>query len=357
MEAALKNARDFAPEKVVAAKTLENDFLKWVFERLEEEGVQLPFDFPLRFRRKEVTLWMGVKGSGKSTLLDFVTVAAMAQGERAMVASFEMPWEDTHDKLCRQAFGGFYFDKRFLKKCTTEEERTNYLATARAQTIETHRWLAKSLWYYVHVGIARWRTLMDDMRWARRRLGITFFVVDNFMRLGISKEDYSQQAECMIAFAGLAMELDAHIVVVIHSTKETAKKSRNETTGNAASASGAHEIGDNAHNVVEVQRDDRKGKMVAELFDDLKVGALSQSEFDTKKAALDMKPDGKFLLHNQRKGDVQDGSKYLWFLWESQQYVDCPNGNPDHAPIRFVANAEKLPQPMELPTNEEMLNA
>lgn len=354
MKSALDSARDFAPQKVRSAAELEDDFLKWVFEREVESGVELPFDFPLRLRRKETTVWMGVKGCGKSTLLDFVTVAALAQGERALVASFEMPWEDTHDKLCRQAFGGLYFDKRMLKKCETDEQRENVRAASRAQTIETHRWLAKSLWYYVHVGIAHWRQLIDDMRWARRRLGITWFVVDNFMRLGISKDDYAQQADAMIALAGLAMELDAHIIIVVHSTKETAKKSRNDGYGNAASVSGAHEIGDNAHNIVEIQRDDKKGKQVNELFDERKVGTIGEDEFKQKKSALDLKPDGRFIMHNQRKGEVQDGSKHLWFLWESQQYVDVPAGHRDHQPLRFVASAKQTANQNDLPTNEEM---
>lgn len=339
MKLALDKAIDFAPEKIVAAAKLEDEFLKWVFDREVEIGVELPFDFPLRLRRKETTLWMGVKGCGKSTMLDFITVAAMSQGERAMVASFEMPWEDTNDKLCRQAFGGHYFDKRQLQKCLTERERDNIRAAAREQIIETQRWLGQTLWYYVHVGIANWRQLIEDMRWARRRLGITFFVVDNFMRLGIAKDDYAQQAEAMIAFAGLAMELDAHIVVVIHSTKEIARKTRNEIYGNAASASGAHEIGDNAHNIVEIQRDDTKGKQVSQLFDERKVGSITETQFREKKAALDLKPDGKFIMHNQRKGDVQDGSKYLWFLWESQQFVDVPPGHPLHCSVRFVTRS------------------
>ena len=354
MKAALDGARDFAPEKVRSAAELEDDFLKWVFDRQDELGIELPFDFPLRLRRKETTLWMGVKGCGKSTLLDFVSVAAMAQGERALVASFEMPWEDTNDKLCRQAFGGLYFDKRMLKKCETDEDRAGILASAREQTIETHRWLAQSLWYYVHVGIAHWRQLIDDMRWARRRLGITFFVVDNFMRLGISKDDYAQQADCMIAFAGLAMELDAHIVIVIHSTKETAKKGRADGYGNASAASGAHEIGDNAHNIVEIQRDDKKGKQVGELFDEKKLGTVTDAQFTEKMNALNNKPDGKFIMHNQRKGEVQDGSKHLWFLWESQQYVDVPHGHTDHRATRFVARAKELAKQNQLISDEDV---
>ena len=354
MKVALDTARDFAPEKIVAAADLEADFLQWVFDREEEPGVELPFNFPLRFRPQETTLWMGVKGSGKSTLLAFATVAAMAQGQRALVASFEMPWEQTNHKLCCQAWGGLYFDKRLLKKCEDDEQRENVRATAREQATQTHRWLAQALWYYVHVGIAHWRQLCDDMRWARRRLGITWFVVDNFMRLGIQKDDYAQQADCMIAFAGLAMELDAHIVVVIHSTKETAKKDRNTVTGNAASASGAHEIGDNAHNIVEIQRDDKKGKLVCELFEGRKIGTVSEAECADKKRQLDLKPDGRFILHNQRNGDVQDGSKHLWYLWESQQYAEVPIGHPDHQAIRFVANAATAARQNELPSSEEM---
>jgi hypothetical protein len=197
---------------------------------------------------------------------------------------------------------------------------------------------------------------MDDMRWARRRLGITFFVVDNFMRLGISKDDYSQQADCAIAFAGLAMELDATIVLVIHQDKDSGKaKNRNKISGNASSASGAHEIGDNAATIIEVQRDDVKGKQMSELWEERKVaeqiGNFNANEFAAKKAALDLKPDGKIILHNQRNGDLQDGSKHLWFLWESQQYVDVPAGHGDHKPIRFVANAHLLPPAPELPSN------
>jgi hypothetical protein len=261
--------------------------------------------------------------------------------------------------MCRQAFGGFYFDKRMFKKCETEEERANFLANARQQTIDTHRWLAKRVWYYKHVGIAHWRQLGDDIRWARHRLGITFFEIDNFMRLGISKDDYSQQADCAIYFAGLAMELDCTIVLVIHQDKDSGKaKNRNKISGNASSASGAHEIGDNAATIIEVQRDDVKGKQMSELFEERKVaeqiGNFNENEFNAKKAALDLKPDGKFILHNQRNGDLQDGSKHLWFLWESQQYCDCPAGGKDHAPLRFIQNQHLLPKQVELSTDEEL---
>ena len=352
MKAALDGARDFAPDKIIHAADLENEFLKWVFDRPLDAGVELPFEFPLRFRPAETTLWLGIEKSGKTTLLNFATVAAMYQGERALVASFEVPWPDTNDKLCRQSFGGLYFDKRLLKKCKTDEEKANIVANAREQTIATHRWLAQNLWYYVHVGIGNWHQLMDDIRWARRRLGITWVVIDNFMRLGIAKDDYAQQADCIIALVSLAMELGIHLHVVLHQNKSEGTKGTNQ--GGKRTASGAHELLGNPHNIVEVQRDDKKGKQVAELWEEKNVGTVGDTEFAEKMRGLDLHPDGKFIMHAQRNGDHQDGSKYLWFLWESQQYVTVPKGHKDHMPMRFVATSAQQAQPMELPTNEEM---
>lgn len=355
MQAALTNARDFAPDKIVSAVELEAEFLRWVFDREVEEGIPMPFEFPLRFRKGETTLWLGIEKSGKTTLLNFATVFALSQGERGLVCSFEVPWQDTNDKLCRQAWGGLYFDKRLLKRAADDEQRAAIREAARKQTIETHRFLAGGLWYYVHVGIGNWRQLMDDIRWARRRLGITWVQIDNFMRLGIPKDDYAQQADAIIALVSLAMELGLHLHIVLHQNKSEGTKG---SAGGKRTASGAHELLGNPHNIVEVTRDDKKGKQVSELFEKLKIGEIKDAEFKLEKAQLDLKPDGKFALHASRNGDVQDGSKYLWFLWESQQYADVPPGHSDHGALRFVAHARQAAAAetadTDLPTNEDL---
>lgn len=335
MKACLDTARDFAPDKIISAAELEAEFLHWVFERDEDEGLQLPFEFPLRFRQGETTLWLGIEKSGKTTLLNFATVAAIAQGERALVISFEVPWPNSHDKLCRQALGGHYYDKRKLKQCETAEEETAIKEASRQQTTEVHRWLAPHLWYYRHVGIGNWRQLMDDIRWARRRLGVTWVQIDNFMRLGIAKDDYAQQADAIISLVSLGMEMGIHLHIVLHKNKEDGKKG----PGGKRTASGAHELLGNPHNIVEVQRDDEKGKQVSELFERKKIGEVDDVKFRIEKEQLDSKPDGKFLLHASRNGDTQDGSKYLWFLWESQQYADVPPGHKNHSAIQFTRMA------------------
>lgn len=333
MKHCLAAAQDFAPAKVVSAKDLYEEFMEEWFEHHLEEGLQLPWEFPFKIRMGELTVWTGIEKSGKTTLLNFVQVNLMAQGERVLLASFETKAAQSLKKMSKQAWGGNLYDRAKLASCLTEEERQAFTKACRAEATQTHAWLSRNLWVYRHVGIGRWRELLEDMGWARRRHGITQFVVDNFMRLGVIKDDYAQQAELITAFANFAIETQSHVHMVVHQNKSEGHKG----SGGKRTVSGAFEIIANAHNIVEVQRDEKKGEKVSELFEKLKIGQIEQKDFSSQKQALDLMPDGKFVLHAQRDGDHQNGSKYLWFLWQSQQYADKPPGHKDHTPTRFVA--------------------
>jgi twinkle protein len=355
MQRYVAGARDFAPGKVKNAGEFEAELIdEWLNKHLDT-GLLLPWDFPdFSIRPAELTIWTGIEKSGKTTLLGFCLMSLMAQGERAMVCSFETKARKTLKKFSRQASGVLLYDRRIVDQCRSDEELKNYRASATEKIKETSRWLAKNLWLYDHTGIAHWRTLIDDIRWARRRHGITQFVIDNFMRLGFVKDDYAQQAECITALSALAMELDVHIHLVVHQNKSEGYKGQ---TAGKRSISGAFEISANAHNIVEVQRDVNKGEKVSEVFQDHKIGRINDQEMVDRLNALSDVPDGKFILHAQREGEQQNASKYLWFLWESQQYVSHPKGHPDHMPWRFVdvaAAADRQAEDGELPTSEEM---
>lgn len=338
MELCVSQARDFAPVKVKSAAEFEEEFMEEWFEKHIEPGLLLPWEFPFRIRMGELTVWTGIEKSGKSTLLGFVLVALMAQGERALMASFEVTPPKTLKKLSRQAFGGLLYDKRKVDKCENEWELNNYRTDAQAEARETFGWMTRGLWIYDHVGIGNWRVLEEDMRWARRRHGITQFVIDNFMRLGIAKDDYVQQADAITTLTSLAMDLGVHVHVVVHQNKSEGHKGG---SGGKRTVSGAYEIIANAHNIVEVQRDERKGERVSDLWEKRKIKQISDEEFNKLKGLEDLVPDGKFVLHAQRDGDQQNGSKYLWFLWESQQYADKPPGHKENSAIRFVKEGAK----------------
>ena len=355
MQACVAGARDFAPDKVKNAGEFEAELIdEWLNKHLDT-GLLLPLDFPdFSIRPAELTIWTGIEKSGKTTLLGFCLMGLMAQGERAMVCSFETKARKTLKKFSRQASGILLYDRKIVEQCRSEEELNNYRASATEKIKETSRWLARNLWLYDHTGIAQWRTLIDDIRWARRRHGITQFVIDNFMRLGFVKDDYVQQAECITALSALAMELEVHIHLVVHQNKSEGHKGQ---AGGKRSVSGAFEIIANAHNIVEVQRDVSKGEKVSEVFQDHKIGRINDEEMAQRLKALNEIPDGKFILHAQREGEQQNASKYLWFLWESQQYVSHPKGHPSHKPWRFVeetAEADRQAATRDLPTSEEM---
>ena len=355
MQGYVAGARDFAPDKVKKAGEFEAELIdEWLNKHLDT-GLLLPWDFPdFTIRPDELTIWTGIEKSGKTTLLGFGLMALMSQGERAMVCSFETKARKTLKKFSRQASGVLLYDRRIVDLCRTDEELKNYRTSATEKIKETSRWLAKNLWLYDHTGIAQWRTLIDDIRWARRRHGITQFVIDNFMRLGFVKDDYAQQAECITALSALAMELEVHIHLVVHQNKSEGHKGQ---AGGKRSVSGAFEIIANAHNIVEVQRDVNKGEKVSEVFQGHKIGRINDQQKADRLNALSGVPDGKFILHAQREGEQQNASKYLWFLWECQQYVSHPKGHTDHKPIRFVdvaAEADRQAADRELPTSEEM---
>ncbi len=345
MHACLTEAIDFAPSKVRSVAEYYEEFMAEWFDQEFEPGLTLPWEFPFKVRPSELTVWTGIEKSGKTTLLGFVLACLMSQGERALVASFEVRPRKTLRKFSRQVWGGLPKDHRIIEKLKKEGDEAGleqYLQVARANATAAFNWMAKRMWIYDHTGIGQWQTLVDDMRWARRRYGITQFVIDNFMRLGIVKDDYAQQAEAITKFTALAMDLGVHIHLVVHQNK-------NEERGKRA-VSGAFEIIANAHNILEVQRDEQKGAKVSELFQKRGTGMVGELDFDKQMAALDKTPDGKLILHAQRDGEHQNASKYLWFMWEGQQYADQPKGHANHQPIRFLSEEDE--RQTDLPTSE-----
>ena len=108
-----------------------------------------------------------------------------------------------------------------------------------------------------------------------------------------------------------------------------------------------------------VTRDDVKGQKICELFQAKASGGITSEAFQAQQADLNRTPHGKFILRAQRDGETQDGSKHLWFLWQSQQYVDVPKGHYQHAPRRYATKTAQKPDlpetdGTEMPSNNEM---
>ena len=346
---AVEQARDFAPERIKRAGSYRDALHQLWFGEDSEKGMKLPIEVPFRIRRGETTVWTGHTGSGKTTFLQFVMAGLMSQGERVLIASMETKGVRTVDKLVRQVWGRHIYsaerEKYFRERGATAEELENFRAACVEDGDEVLNWLDGRCWLYDHAGIANWRQLIEAFRWARHRLGINHFVVDNFMRIGIVKDDYAQQAQAVTEFAGLGMELDAHIHLVVHRKKETGRGG-----GSTRDVGGAQEISGNAFNFVEIERDEQKGHRISELL--AQEAELGAEEYQRRKQELAQEADGKFILRKQREGEVQDFSKYLYFMWQGQQYSDHAPGHEQHRPINFIRDTY---QPTNNESYEELL--
>jgi twinkle protein len=178
-----------------------------------------------------------------------------------------------------------------------------------------------------HVGIVNWREMLEDFKYVRNRYGVTQFVIDSLMRVGIYEDDYRQQAEFVAALANFATEHRCHVHLVAHKRKSEYGERKGDS-GDKSSVSGSSKITDNAHNVVEIWRNVEKSKAIGLLKDKLANGLVNREEFDEKFRDLQLEMDGKFILHKQRDGEVQDGSKMIWFHFDSFQFQDSIHGRP-----------------------------
>lgn len=159
----LRQAADFVDEVIAAFYPTGG----------QEVGVRPPFE-KLRgkvlFRPGEVSLWSGATGSGKSQVLNYSCVFALMQGERICIASLEMNPKQTLKRMAKQVSG-------------LDRPSANYLR-------EIHEFYQDKLFMFSIVGKSKVDRLLEVFEYARKRFGVTTFVIDSMMRLGLGRPLY-----------------------------------------------------------------------------------------------------------------------------------------------------------------------
>jgi twinkle protein len=237
----------------------------------------------IAFREGEVSMWAGINGHGKSMFLSQVTLDLCAQGERVMVASFEMKPFKQLQRMSRQAYAGREPTIEFLKKL--------------------HHWTDGRLWIYDHVGSVEWKKLIAVMRYAAHTFGVTHFVIDSLMKCIKGEDDYNAQKDFVNELCAFAQDHRVHIHLVHHVRKG---ESEHKAPGKF-DVKGAGAITDQVDNVFIVWRN----KLV---------------ERSNKRD-----PNCLLICEKQRNGE-HEGSFGFWFDIESQQYLE----RIDTVPIRYT---------------------
>jgi twinkle protein len=248
----------------------------------------------LHFRPGEVTAWTGYNGHRKSMFAGQVALDLIADGERVLVASFEMSPERTLARMARQASAKRYPSPAWLEKFTS--------------------WTDGRLWLFDHMGRVTPNACTAVCRYFADELKGQHVFIDSMMMVCASEESMDEQKQFITDLCRMAQETGLHVHLITHCRKpqhgEDKAPSKYDMRGAAA-------ISDQVSNVVTVWANKAKRE------------ALEANPGDEEWRS---KPDALIGVEKQRNGSWE-GKVKLWF---------------DEMSLRFVDDARFGAQPYEL---------
>jgi twinkle protein len=305
--AVLKNAGEFKQ------KALDRLYAEDASVR---RGIPLPFgQHPFHLRWHEWTVVTGMNSSGKTTLLNFLLIYLAKLGYCSTVASLEVPTDLTLSVYVPQATG---------QKLPPREQGERAID-----------WAAKYFWFYDIQGTADLDDLLATFKYAFRRYGCRFFMLDSWMRLGINKEDLDAQDAAARKISDFVKEYPVHVFVVAHPRKA---KNEIERIGKM-DIKGSGGLTDEAHNVGVVRRNKAKEREIERM---VKFGD-DEAKISAKRRA---KPDCEFAIEKQRNDEGDEPLFDLWLVKSCKQFF----GAPRETGVNLID--EEIPAPIATPPAE-----
>jgi twinkle protein len=197
----LEKATTQDPEELKKLSDYNADIMD-EFLNSDANGLLLPWrktHGSLRIRPSEITVWAGINSHGKSIALSNFTVAAVAQGERICLASMEMKPRKLGRKMYQQIAG---------HNNPSQKESENIVA-----------FLGDSVWLFEAYGTAKASRIIEVFSYARKRYGVTQFIVDSLAKCGLDEDDYNGQKKFVDELMEFAGEYNVHVHLVVHIRK------------------------------------------------------------------------------------------------------------------------------------------
>jgi|TARA_Y100000310_G_scaffold344798_1_gene459593 twinkle protein len=295
----LKRPSEYADKVVELMHPTENSYL----------GQTLPFSKTsgkIHFRDGELSLWSGESGSGKSQLLGQSICHWVSRGARVLLVSLEMAPAQTLRRMAKQAAGAKQPSEPVIR--------------------HTLDWLEEGLLIYDHVGKMNIPAMLDAFEYARARYGVTTFVIDSLMRLGVKADDYVGQEELVFQLVDWAILKDVHIHLVAHTRK---RGQGHAGAPQQDDVKGAAELVQNSFNVLLIYRNRKR----EDALDNPDTAPEEREEILSHAGV-------RLSVVKQRNGDWE-GKQSLWFCQDTYQYRDTVEP-PLHTPY-YV----RLPQAAE----------
>ena len=251
-----------------------------------------------QFRAGEVTLYAGGNGGGKSMVTGQIAMGLIKQGQKVMIASFEMKPKRTLFRMLRQFAGENIDAPKYV-------EKTRYFSLLISRLRD---FAHDNLWMYDQQGTVTSQQVIAVTRYSAVELGVQHIFIDSLMKCVSGEDDYNAQKMFVDELTSLARDHNVHIHLIHHIRKlqsEEIKPNKNDIKGSGS-------ISDQVDNVLMVWRNKKK-------------------EHDAQNGNVDVLiPDAYLMCEKQRNGEAEDWYS-LWYLKESQQFVE----HHDSIPMSF----------------------
>ena len=174
----------------------------------------------IQVRPGELILYGGRRGEFKSLLTGQIILGLMAQGDGCVIASMEMPVEDTLERMVRQAVG---VDR------PTRDYHDRFFD-----------WAKNHLWFYEQTGEIAERRAIGLARYAIGKMQIRHVVIDSLMTVDFGAEPslhstLAGQKRFARALANIARDTGANIHLVAHRRKSQQGKDHDDADDIAGS--------------------------------------------------------------------------------------------------------------------------
>lgn len=197
--------------------------------KLDEEDI--------KFRPNELWGVCGINGHGKSMWLNQLSLNAVEQDQKVLIASMEMTPKATMGRMMRQAAG-------------SESPPQPY----RAKLLE---WMCPNLWLFVDKLTPKPEDLMSCFEYAYRRYGINVFVVDSLTNM-VRQDDYEGQQRFIEKLVNFKLAFPVTIFIVTH-----VRKGESEYAApNKYDVKGSGSITDLADGFISVWKNKKKAEQI-----------------------------------------------------------------------------------------------
>ncbi len=202
----LETAKTQDPEELKKLSDYHSEIMD-EFTNSEKNGLKLPWSKThqtFRLRPSEITVWAGINSHGKSIALSHVAVEAVAQGKRVCIASMEMKPRKLGRKMYQQI------------SCHALPDQVN--------ADKIFKFLGDHMWLFEAYGTTKASRIIEVFSYARKRYGVTHFIVDSLAKCGFGEDDYNGQKAFVDKLMEFAGEHDVHVHLVVHIRKREDEK-------------------------------------------------------------------------------------------------------------------------------------